>query len=114
MGGIFGISELEARKRALVEESELYREALKLEFRNLSLYAGRIGQTASTVKSFNPLLMMAAPFAKTFFGRSKMLRFLARVYVGFKLYRQFAPLLRGVFSQFANRASERETTSVRY
>jgi hypothetical protein len=115
MGGIFGVEDLQARKRALVEESEVYREALKIEFRNLSLYAGRIGRTAHTVKSFNPLLMMAAPLARSFlFGRSKTLRFLGRVYVGFKLYRQFAPLLRGVVSQLASRASERETTSVRY
>jgi len=115
VAGVSKISELEARKRALVTESELYREALKAEMENLRQYGAGFFQKIDRVRSFGPWLMLAAPLAipviRLFTNRKSaapprspgVKGGLATVLMGVRLYRQYAPMVRSVVSQFMAR-----------
>jgi hypothetical protein len=107
MPRLFSVEELEHRKRALVERSEIYRETLRFEAHNLQLYAAGLTSKVNKVRTFNPLMMLAAPLLKSFFARklrSSKLGLLAKGFFVWRLYRQFFPLLRGVFTHHHNGA----------
>ncbi len=102
MAGILTIKQLEARKRALVAESEVYRQTLKLEVQNLRLYAVRFQRKLGFFSPANPL-MMALPFGLSFlrfrgprwFQRKRKWRrpgFIGALWLGWRLYRRFGPL----------------------
>lgn len=117
MAGVSKVAELEARKRALITESELCREALKADLENLRAYTDGIFKKIDRVRSFAPWLMLAAPVGipllKLFTGRktsnhhapapSPMKGRLATLMLGFRLYRQYAPMVRSVIGQFMSR-----------
>ncbi|SRR6266478_4967986 len=106
------MNELEAKKRALVAESEVYRETLKLELHNLRLYVSRTKQRLTTFSKPNPLLMLAAPLAGAFFRkrRSSWLRRATMAFVSWQLSNRLMPFLSELFSSTrgpsAARASE--------
>jgi hypothetical protein len=103
MPRLFQVEELEERKRALVEQSEIYRQTLQFELQNLRLYTEGITRKVNVVRSFNPLMVFAAPLLKSFFQRKlrkSKLGLFAKGLMFWRLYRQFSPLLRGVFSRF--------------
>jgi hypothetical protein len=127
MAGVSKIRELEARKRALVTESELCREALKAEVENLRHYSAGFFQKIDRVRSFGPWLMLAAPVAiplfRLFSNRAKpaatprssgLKGGLAALMLGVRLFRQYAPLVSSLASQFLarRRASEGQSRSV--
>jgi hypothetical protein len=102
MPRLFPIEDLEQRKRALVEQSEVYRQTLQFEFHNAQLYAAGLTRKVNVVKSFNPLMVLATPLLKSFFARklrSSKLGLLAKGFLFWRLYGQFSPLLRGLFSR---------------
>jgi len=102
MPRLFSVEDLERRKRALVEQSEIYRETLRFEAHNLELYVGGLTRKVNKVKTFNPLLIFAAPLLKSFFARklrTSKIGLIAKGFLVWRLYRQFSPLLRGVFSR---------------
>jgi hypothetical protein len=114
MARIDKMSELEARKRALVTESELCREALKAELENFRAYTDGFFKKIDRVRSFTPWLMLAAPVAipliKMFTGRkapenhreaSPMKGRLATLMLGLRLYRQYGPLVRSLVQSVA-------------
>src|SRR5437660_1072951 len=102
MAGIFEVGDLQERKRALVRQSEVYRQTLVVEFHNLRLYTERVRRRVDTLKSFNPFLTLAAPLAGGLFrrrvGRSK-LRFVGKALLAWRLYKQFSPLVRDLMSR---------------
>ena len=107
------MNELEAKKRALVAESEVYREMLKLELHNLRLYVSR---TKHKLKSFgrpNPLLMLLAPLAGAFFRkrRASWLRRAAMTFLSWQVSSRLVPFLSGLFTPARDRfaASAAET-----
>ena len=107
MPRLFSVEELERRKRALVERSEIYRETLRFEARNLEVYAAGLTSKVNKVRAFNPLMMVVAPLLKAFFTRKlrkSKLGLLAKGFLVWRLYRQFSPLLRGVFARHHNGA----------
>jgi hypothetical protein len=59
MAGIFKVKRLEARRQALLAESELYRQTLKLEVQNLRLCAAGWKHKLTSLSSSNPLFMLA-------------------------------------------------------
>ena len=115
MAGISRISELEARKRALVAESERCREALKADLANLQHSTSGFFTILDRARSFSPWLLMAVPAAfpllKLFRGgkaekpRSPLQGRLAKLMLGFRLYRQYAPMVRSIIGQFQARRS---------
>lgn len=94
------MSELEARKRALIAESEVYRETLKLELQNFGIYALRTRQRLTRVARPSVLVMLAAPV----FGmlmrqrRSSTLRQTALGVLSWQLTNRLLPYLTGLLS----------------
>jgi len=98
------LKETEARKRALVVESEVYRQILTLEIQNLRLYGVRTQRNLALLRLLNPVLLATG----TLFGvrfvrratkpkeRGKWSRVLRLALVAWRFYRQFAPTLEGL------------------
>src|SRR6266481_7327572 len=106
------MNELEAKKRALVAESEVYRETLKLELHNLRLYVSRTKKKLTSFTRPNPFLMLAAPLAGAFFRKcsSSWLRRATMAFLSWQVSSRLMPFLSGLFSPTrgpsAARASE--------
>jgi len=82
------MNELEAKRKALVAESEVYRETLKLEFQALRL-CGLKARKASFFKVL-PLLSMAGPLLM---GRDRSWpRLLSAALLGWRMYRKIAAI----------------------
>src|SRR5262245_20090364 len=94
------MNSLEAKKRALVAESEVLRETLKLELHNLRLYGVRTRQKLSSFTSPNKLLIFAAPFAGFLFRRkrSSLIRRFAMGLLSYQFTNRVLPLLTALFS----------------
>jgi hypothetical protein len=109
------MKDLEARKRALVQEAEIYRETLKLELQNIRLSAIQLKKQFSSLRSSNPLMMLAAPLAGLFLRKSSgppKLKFLSSAIFLWQLYRKISALLPSLFPGAASvrtgsRAEER-------
>lgn len=108
MAGIFALKDLEARKRALITESEVYRETLKLEVQNLQLYTIRMQRKLSFFSKAAPLLLLVKPLTNLLSPRRKPAKrgLLASLLVGWRLYRQFAPMLGVFLRRFAGRKNQ--------
>jgi hypothetical protein len=113
MDGIFGVKDLAARKRALVAESEAYRQTLRYELRDLRLYGVRMRRKFSVVAVVSPLLSVGAPLAGSLFGKrqSKWLRMAKAALAGWQLYRRVASGRRARPSAAAH--TENQTSAVR-
>jgi hypothetical protein len=123
MAGNAKITELEARKRALVTESELCREALKAELANLHAHASGFVHTFDRIRSVAPWLMLAGPVAvpilSFFFKRSPdkaaphrsgFKGALATGLLALKTYRKYGPIVRSLVDQFrAKRRAARQS-----
>lgn len=110
MPGIFQLRELEAKRRALAAENDVYRESLKLQVQNLRLYAAGMKQraslaTAGPLARFMPLLrtFLASPLSRLLVSkrRTRWLRLVTSAWTGWQFYRRFSPLLGGLFSRKA-------------
>jgi hypothetical protein len=109
------MNDLEARKRALVQEAEIYRETLKLELQNIRLSAVQLKKKYSSFRSSNLLMMMAAPLAGLFLGKRSgppKFKFLSGAVFLWQLYRKISALLPSLFPGAASagtgsRAEER-------
>ena len=125
MAGISQIEELEARKQALVTESEICREALKAEFHNLALYGSNLRKRMDQVRSFGPWLLLGLPMAAPLVSLFSRLRKrgdkeqknaapqsranggVATALLAFRLYRKYSPLLRSLVAHLASRSRSR-------
>jgi hypothetical protein len=115
MAGVSRITELEARKRALVAESERSREALKADLANVQHYTSGFFTIMDRARSFSPWLLMAIPAAipllKLFRGgkaekpRSPLKGRLAKLMLGVRIFRQYGPMVRSLIGRFQARRS---------
>src|SRR5438552_17938482 len=101
------MNQLEAKKRALAAESEVYRETLKLEFHNLRIYGFRAKQKFKSFARPNTLFLLAGPLAGPLIQRrgSSWVRKMAKVFLTGQLFNWGAPFQSGVFSPGTNGAS---------
>jgi hypothetical protein len=110
MAGLFQLKEIEAKKKALAAESELYRQTLKLQIHNLSLRATGMKRRYTLFNS--PPLMRLLPMISALLGspvgrmllpkrRARWLRLATAALIGWQAYRKFAPLVQGFFSRRA-------------
>ncbi len=96
------MTDLEARKRALVAESEVYRQTLTLEIQNLRLYGVRFQRKFAVARLANPLILAATSWLASRWVRPKSThrkrqgkwsRLFGASLMGWRLYRQFGPVL---------------------
>lgn len=97
------MNELERKKKLLVVESEAYRELLKLEVRNIVIYARNARLKAMSLRSYAPALLLLLSLARSFRGKKRKDRHGWRrmgelLFVGWKSYKRFGPLLHGLWS----------------
>jgi hypothetical protein len=95
MPGIVKIKDLEERKRALIRESDLYRETLIIEIHNLHLYALRTRDRFAPVKRWSPLFALLGPLALNFFRRrsAPKVRWLTRILLVWRVFKRLRFLL---------------------
>jgi hypothetical protein len=108
------MSELEARKKLLVAESEVYRELLKLEIQNFRIYGKKTQRKLSllgTFQTYLPMMMSGIPVAATLFGRKQRFsfqKFGSLLFLGWKAYNQFGSHLKGIRKQVRTRRTAAE------
>ena len=114
MPRLLKISELEERRRALAQESDVYRETLKLQIQNLQLYGLRARQRFMTLGPSNPWLRLLGPLFASFIARrgaasefAKM-RFVTGAIFAWKLFKRIASILPGIFGRRKPRNRNRE------
>ena len=94
------MKELEAKRKALAAESEVYRQTLKLELQNLRLCALRARRKFSNLSSASRWLFLAAPLAGSFLTKRRPWpRLLATLVMAWQLGRKIPPLIGGFFSR---------------
>jgi hypothetical protein len=127
MARVNKVNDLEARKRALVAESDLCRQALKADLDDLRDYSSGFFQKVDRVRSLAPWILgasvpLALPLMKLFKNRttekprsstSGLKGKFATLMMGWRLYRQYGPMVRSALNQFqAKRRSASSSRSV--
>jgi hypothetical protein len=97
--------DLQARKRMLLAESEMYRQALSRDVAHLTSATAWISSTLHYARLVAPALAMAIPIASFFFGSRKKRaqahaappkkNLLGKVIAGYRIARQVKPILEG-------------------
>ena len=118
MAGIAKIRELEARKRALVTESEICRETLRADVQNLQLYGASFFKRIDQIRGIGPWLLLALPMAAplvSFFSRKRASQEphstrpsgikggFATAMLALRLYRKYGPLVRTLVAKLASK-----------
>lgn len=110
--------ELEARKRALVAESDAYRQTLQLEFAQLQIHAEHLKRRFRLILLAQPLVALLPLIIKLVTGRKARIErnsrgkfggMLNAALIGWRLARRFAPL----FNALRRRNRERRFASDR-
>ncbi len=97
----------------MAAESDRCREALKADLANVKHYTSGFFTAVDRARSFSPWLLMAIPAAIPFLKLFRstqpekspptMKGRLAKLLIGFRLYRQYMPMVRSIISQFQSR-----------
>jgi hypothetical protein len=121
MPRLFQVTGLQTRKRALAQESDVYRELLKMQLRNVTLASLELTQKLNSPKTAKTLLMYALPFALKFFKRPSPAKkgFLKTGTLGaavmmFQTVRRYAPMLMNLFSSAFKRGAGRRPSAARF
>jgi hypothetical protein len=113
---ILKITDLEARKRALIQESDVYRESLKLQFQNLGYCLARTRHQFKGLTGFgvstNPWLNILSPLMDRFLkGRGLPgMRVVTSVILAWKMLRRFRFIL-PFFRRRKKKAERRQATA---
>src|SRR5437667_1253108 len=101
MAGVSQLNELEAKKQALAAEAEVYRQSLKLELQNLRLYTARTRRSFRMLSPSNPMMVLGATLAGSWFRRRRFGRFrlLTMALLGWQFYQKVLAPLGGLFSR---------------
>jgi len=126
MAGISEIENLEARKRALVNECEICRENLREELQHLAQYGAGLRKRVDQARRVGPWLVLGLPLlapVARFFTKgqaahqpaehngaakpSKTKGLIATALLGLRLYRKYEPMVRSLASHLASRNRRR-------
>jgi len=120
MARIFTIKELEARKQALAEECDLYRQTLRFEIHNLRLHATWMKRRASWL-TLSPLWPLILPLVKAFVKRKQKQQHSSKwgvfstALVGWQLFQKISHFVPAIFSRSRRaRLREEEHASPRF
>ena len=116
MAQFIKIRDLAARKQALLAESELYRQTLKLELQNVQLYGARFRRKFSFLKVANQLVFVLPLVRSVWAWRSSSKKperkpvvrggsTLGLLLTGWRIYRNLVPVVRGLLSRQSSRSS---------
>jgi hypothetical protein len=109
MARIFKIKELEEKKRALVDECELYRQTLKLEVHNLQSHATWTKRRFTSLTA-SPLWAILPPLFNRYSNKKRKFskwRALSAAFAAWQLYRKFRGAM-AFFPQFRSKLSAEE------
>src|ERR1041385_1883273 len=89
---------LEAKRRALAAESEVYREMLKLELQNVRLYGVTAKRRLTRFTNARQLFLLLAPVLGGFFKRRRgsLLRQALLGLLSWQVWNRLLPLLNGL------------------
>src|ERR1700719_3426609 len=104
---ILKVKELEARKRLLLTQSEMYRQTMRLEIANVKYSAALLQRKLRFIKPTLAGLGVFAPLAGFFFARKKAAQrrqqqpreaggILAKLLAGFRFFTHLRPILPGI------------------
>ena len=105
------MKELEARRKALAQESDVYRESLKLQFQNLQLYGAHLRQRFNFFRPSNPLMMLIGPLIGGFVQsrrKSSRMGIFATLLFAWKMFRRVRALLPAFFARRKKRRNEED------
>lgn len=132
MAGIPKIRDLEARKRALVTESEICRENLKADLHNLVLYGDGLRKRVDQVRRIGPWLTLGLPIAAPLLGLlsrrrnkhheskhsnakhpdsvppSRVKASIATALMAWRLYRKYGPTVRSLVTHLVTKYRTRD------
>ena len=104
------MKQIEERKRALIAESEIYRQTLNVEIQNLRLYSVALGQRVNRYKGLFTLLPLASSLVGMLSGRgfrkrpkAAWRRLLSAGILGWRFYRKFGPFAQSTLAQWLAR-----------
>jgi hypothetical protein len=107
MAQIFGLAEIKERKAALVAESEVYRQMLRLEVQNIRLYKVRMQRSFALMRLANPLFLLAGSIVgsrlfgrKARLGRRSRWSLLSVGLVAWRIFRNYGPLLQALAAKY--------------
>jgi len=100
------MKELEARKKLLVAESEVYRQTLRLDVQNLRLCSIQMQRKYATYMALKPALMVALPLVGSIFsGKARSEKrprsLISTAIAGWRMYKNFQPLIASLLAQYA-------------
>ena|SRR2546425_4167181 len=100
------VSELEERKRQVLTRSDLYRQSMESEFRDLKTATAWVPKTVKMARTIYPVLLLVAPLLGYTFSRkrasssaaegSNRRGILASALAGYKLFRTVKPVWEGL------------------
>jgi hypothetical protein len=109
MAQLFKMKELAARKQALLAESEVYRQMLKLELQNVRLYGSSWRRKFGFLKIANQLVFLLPLMRGVWAWRGSRKEpekkpanrggTLGLLLTGWRVYRNLAPVIRGMVSR---------------
>jgi len=107
VAGLTQITDLEAKKKALAAESEVYRQMIGLELRNLQIYGQRVRRKFDVLGVVQPLLALVRPErAESRRRQPKWFRIAKTALAGWQLYRRLVPFVRDEIFGHRRKADE--------
>jgi len=111
MARLLKLAGLEARKRALVTESEVYRQTLKMELQNFQLYAAAAGRNLNKFKSLLTIIPIGGSLLGLLFAglfrRNRRPAGLSGLWptalMGWRFYQKFGPMLQPLLTKWMRR-----------
>ena len=105
------MTELEARRKALAQESDVYRESLKLQLQNLQLYGAHLRQRFNFLRPSNPLMMLIGPLIGGLIQsrrKSSRMGVFATLLFAWKMFGRIRSLLPALFARRKKRRREED------
>ena len=116
MARFLEIKDIQARKKALVAESEVYRQIMRLEIQNARLYGIGLKRRCSSFGTSNPLLLFGLPLLNRFIQRrvSKKLGFFGKVLSSWQMISRGLGIVSGLLSNRRRFFPSRQSPSIRH
>lgn len=108
------MTDLEARKKLLVAESEVYRQTLRLDIQNVKLYSLRLRRKWAQYAALKPIVLAGLPVASALFSRKRQAQqaprtLISSVIAGWRMYQKAQPVIAALLAKYMAQRQEAET-----